>query len=425
MEQLTQPTTSRLGLLRPLRIRDFRLLWFGMTVSFLGDGFYLVAIAWQSYELSNVPTAFSMVSVAWSLPMVLFLLFGGVLSDRFERRYVMIAGDVVRFVSIVTMGVLSLTGVIELWHLVVLAAVYGVGQALFNPAFGAIVPDVVPKELLVEANSIDNFIRNISERMAGPALGGVTIAAFGGGTRGAGAAFLVDAVTFVFSAVMLSLMRSRPVERSGTASPLAEIREGFRFARSQPWLWGTLVAVSISLLFVLGPFEVLVPDLVKNELGGDSADLGLVFAAGGVGAVVAAVVMSQVGLPRRHILFMYLGWAVGTGSMLPYAFVTEVWQAAIIEFVAFAAFTAGLVIWGTLMHRLVPRELLGRVTSLDWMISTALLPISFAFAGPVANAIGLDRTFIWSGLLGAAAILAFLLVPGITDTERNGALAEP
>ncbi|MDQ3940648.1 MAG: MFS transporter, partial [Actinomycetota bacterium] len=179
---------SRFGLLRPLRIRDFRLLWGGMTVSFLGDGFYLVAIAWASYQISNVPTAFSMVSFAWSLPMVLFMLFGGVLSDRFERRYVMIAGDVVRGVAIVAMGLLALTGVIELWHLIALAAVYGIGQALFNPAFGAIVPDIVPRELLVEANSLDNFVRNVTERMAGPALGGVVIAAFGGGIRGAGTA---------------------------------------------------------------------------------------------------------------------------------------------------------------------------------------------------------------------------------------------
>lgn len=415
-------TGSRVGMLRPLKIRDFRFLWAGMTVSFLGDGFYLVAIAWETYNLSNVPTAFSMVSLAWSLPMVLFLLFGGLLSDRFERRYVMIAGDAVRFAAIVTMGILALTGAIQLWHLIVLAAVYGIGQALFNPAFGAIVPDVVPKELLVEANSLDNFVRSVSERMAGPALGGLVIAAFGGGHTGSGAAFLVDSGTFVFSAFMLSRLRSRPVTpRDGDVSAWAEIREGMRFARSQTWLWGTLLSASLTLLFVLGPFEVLVPFLVKNRLGGGSDDLGIVFAFGGVGALLAAVVMSQVGLPRRHITFMYLGWGIGMALMLPYAFITEIWQAALLEFVAFGCFTAGIVVWGTLMHRLVPRDLLGRVTSLDWMVSTALLPVSFALTGPVAKWIGLETTFVWSGILGALATFGFLLLPGIRDTERNGA----
>ncbi|MGH2805759.1 MAG: MFS transporter [Actinomycetota bacterium] len=417
-----QPRT-RLGLLRPLGIRDFRFLWTGMTVSFLGDGFYLVAIAWLSYELSNVPTAFSMVSFAWSLPMVIFLLFGGVLSDRFERRKVMIAGDVIRGVAIVTMGVLAVTGVVRLWHLIALAAIYGIGQATFNPAFGAIVPDVVPKDLLVEANSLDNFVRNVTERLAGPALGGLVIAYFGGGITGAGTALLFDAGTFVVSAAMLSMMRPRPIDRSeAKESVLAEIREGAAFARSQPWLWATLASASLSILFVLGPFEVLVPYLVKNNLGGDSADLGFVFGAGGVGAVVAAVVMSQIGLPKRHITFMYLMWALGFVLMVPYAFLTEVWHAAVIEFFAFGGFTAGIVVWGTLLHRLVPRRLLGRVVSLDWMVSTALLPVSFALAGPMASWIGLEATFVLSGVFGGAATIAFLFVRGVRDTERNGAL---
>jgi DHA3 family tetracycline resistance protein-like MFS transporter len=411
-------------MLRPLQIRDFRYLWAGMTVSFTGDGFYLVAIAWASYELSNVPTAFSIVSVAWSLPMVLFLLFGGVISDRFERRKVMIAADVLRGLVMAGLGTLALSGALEFWHLIVFAALYGVGQALFNPAFGAIVPDVVPKDLLVQANSLDQFVRNLSERLAGPALGGLTIALFGGGVKGAGAAFLVDAGTFVVSAAFLSRMRPRAVSRESTTSPWKEVKEGVRFARSRTWLWATLLSSAVTLLFVIGPFEVLIPYLVKNELGGGSEDVGLVMAAGGVGAVVAALIMSQRGLPRRHITFMYTAWGIGMALMLPYAFLTEVWHAAIVEAFAFGLFTCGMVVWGTLMHRLVPTDLLGRVTSLDWMVSTALLPVSFALTGPVAAAIGLDATFLWSGILGALATFGVLLVPGIRDTEKNDALAD-
>lgn len=421
-----EPTrlTSRIGMLRPLQIRDFRLLWAGMTVSFTGDGFYLVAIAWASYELSNVPTAFSVVSVAWSLPMVLFLLFGGVVSDRFERRKVMIAADLLRCAVMAGLGTLALTGLLEFWHLIAFAALYGVGQALFNPAFGAIVPDVVPKDLLVQANSLDQFVRNLSERLAGPALGGLTIALFGGGVEGAGAAFLVDAGSFVVSAAFLSRIRPHPVRRSNEGSPVKEITEGIRFARSQPWLWGTLLSAALTLLFVIGPFEVLIPYLVKNKLGGGSEDVGWVMAAGGVGAIVAALIMSQRGLPRRHIVFMYSAWGAGMALMLPYAFLTEVWQAAAVEALAFGLFTCGMVVWGTLMHRLVPTDLLGRVTSLDWAVSTALLPVSFAATGPVAEAIGLEATFLWSGVLGAAATFGFLLVPGIRDTEKNDALAQ-
>lgn len=421
-----EPTrlTSRIGMLRPLQIRDFRYLWAGMTVSFTGDGFYLVAIAWASYELSNVPTAFSLVSVAWSLPMILFLLFGGVISDRFERRKVMIAADVLRGFVVAGLGTLALTGALEFWHLIVFAALYGVGQALFNPAFGAIVPDVVPKNLLVQANSLDQFVRNLSERLAGPALGGLTIALFGGGVKGAGAAFLVDAGTFVVSATFLSRMRPRAVSKESNESPWKEVKEGVRFARSHTWLWGTLLSSAVTLLFVIGPFEVLIPYLVKNKLGGGSEDVGWVMAAGGVGAVVAALIMSQRGLPKRHITFMYTAWGIGMALMLPYAFLTKVWHAAVVEAFAFGLFTCGMVVWGTLMHRLVPTDLLGRVTSLDWMVSTALLPVSFALTGPVAAAIGIETTFLWSGILGGLTTFGFLLVPGIRDTEKNGALRD-
>ena len=124
------------------------------------------------------------------------------------------------------------------------------------------------------------------------------------------------------------------------------------------------------------------------------------------------------------MIFMFVSWAIAFALMVPYAFLTAVWQAAVIEAFAFALFTCGLVVWGTLMHRLVPKELLGRVTSLDWAVSTALLPVSFALTGPIAEAIGLEATFVWSGILGGIATLAFLLVPGIRDTEKNGALAE-
>src|SRR3712207_1008718 len=147
------PWLGRLGILRPLRIRDFALLWTGLSISLLGDGIYFVAIAWQVYELSNAPTALSIVGLAWAVPAVLFMLIGGVLSDRFERRKVMIASDLIRGVAVAGIGILSFTGALELWHVVALVAVWGIGEALFGPALGALVPDIVPGEQIVQANS--------------------------------------------------------------------------------------------------------------------------------------------------------------------------------------------------------------------------------------------------------------------------------
>lgn len=298
-ESSPNSTRSRIGILRPLGIRDFKLLWLGMSVSMLGDGVFWVALAWQVYRLSDAPTALSIVGIAWTLPMVFFLLGAGLVTDRIERRRVMIFADVVRGCAVGAMGVLSVTGSIELWHLIVLSGVFGVGDAFFGPAFGAIVPDIVPPNLIVEANSLDQFVRPLSLIMLGPAVGGLTIDAFG-----VGQAFLLDAATFAFSGVMLLRISARPLQKKDSitfAGARAELKEGYDYARSQPWLWATLLAAGLTLLAVIGPLEVVLPHLVKYQLGGDAGDLGLIYALGGVGAIIGALVLAQRGLPQRHI----------------------------------------------------------------------------------------------------------------------------
>lgn len=414
---------GRFRILKPMRIRDFALLWTAMTVSLLGDGIYYVAIAWQVYRLSNVPTALSLVWAAWTLPMVGFLMIGGVISDRFDRRKVMITSDILRGLAIAVIGVLSLTQTLELSHLFVLVALYGTGEAFFGPAFGAIVPDLVPKDLLVEANSLDQFVRPLMLRMLGPALGGATIALFG-----IGEAFLLDAGTFALSAIALMAMSARPIARSGGGqSAVREMKQGLSFVRSHTWLWGTLTAASIGLLLFWGPFEVLVPYIVKNQLNGDAADLGFVYAWGGVGAILAALVLGQRGLPRRHISFMYAAYGISIGVTAGFAFATSMWQAMAWSFISGGTATAGMVVWGTLMHTLVPREMLGRVTSLDWMMSIGLVPVSFALTGPAAQLFGVDRTMIGAGIAGGVVFTAFLFLPGMRDTERHrdGLHAQP
>jgi DHA3 family tetracycline resistance protein-like MFS transporter len=411
---------QRVGILKPLGIRDFALLWTGMTVSMIGDGIYVVAIAWQVYELSNSPSSLAVVGLAWSLPQVLFVLAGGVLADRVDRRGLMIAGDAIRCLAIGTIGVLSLTGDLTVPLVIGLVAVFGIGQAVFQPAFSSIVPSIVPEDLLVEANSLAQFVRPFAMTLVGPLVGGLLV-----GGVGAGWAFVTDAASFAFSAMMILLMRTRPVARDPEArtSMLADVAEGFRYVRDNRWLLVAMVAATVSLLATWGPWETLVPFVVKNDLGGTATDLGLVFGAGGVGAVTAAIVMGQRGkLPRRAITALYAAWAVGMFGTAGFGIVTGVWQAMLVALVTEAGITVLVVIWFTLVQRLVPSALLGRVVSLDWMISTAGVPLSFAITGPAASAFGADATLILAGVLGGGITLVFLFVPGARGPERDGSL---
>jgi hypothetical protein len=412
---------ERIGILRPLTIRDFALLWTGLSVSLVGDGIYVVAIAWQVYLLSNSPSALAAVGVAWTLPQVLLVLLSGVLSDRVERRRMMIAGDLVRLVAIGAIGWLSLVDALSIPRLLGLVVLYGVGQAAFGPASSSIVPGIVPPDLLVEANSLAQVVRPFAATLIGPLIGGLLV-----GGLGAGWAFIADAVSFAFSAGMIASMRvrSRGREDEGSASFWGDLREGLRYVRAHTWLWAAMVGALVSLLCTWGPWETLVPYVVKNDLGGSARDLGLVFGAGGVGSVLAAVAMGQRGrLPRHAITWLYASWAFAMLMTAGFGIVVGIWQAMIVAFFAESGITVLIVIWITLLQRLVPTDLLGRVSALDWMISLGGVPLSFAIVGPLAGAIGTDTTLILAGVVGAAIVVAFLFIPGARDPERDGSLS--
>jgi Na+/melibiose symporter-like transporter len=400
--------------LRALRHRDFRLLWIGQAVSLLGDGIYLVAIAWLVYDLSNAPGALAAVGFAWTMPQVAALLLAGVLTDRFERRLLLVVADLLRLVAIGTLAVLALTGNAELWHVFGLVVIYGLGEALFQPAFTAIVPSVVPRGELLQANALRELMEPIGMRFAGPALGGLLI-----GVADVGTALAVDAGSFAVSAIAVSMIGRRPPEaRPEAGSVRRELSDGFAYVRSQPWLWATLVGAALALLASFGPVEVLLPYIIRNDLGGDADTFGTVLAAGGLGSIAAAATISRVGPPRRHVTFMYACWAVSTAVCVPLAFADAAWQMCVISFVSFGGATAGMVVWNTLMHTRVPPEMLGRVSSLDWFVSIGLVPVSFAVTGPMAELVGAKATLAGAGVLGTAAC-AVLFLPGVRDPEKE------
>jgi len=401
-------------LLRPLRERDFALLWLGMTISLLGDGIFIVAEAWQVYDLDNDPVALSLVGTAWTLGMVAFLLTGGIVTDRADRRRVLIAADLVRAVTLVVMGVLSLTGAIEIWHLMVLSVLMGIGEAFFGPAFGAIVPDVVAAEQLVQANALAELVRQAAVRLIGPALGGLVVAAVGAGT-----AFLIDAATFALSMVCVGAMAVRVIPVARARSARREMVEGLAYVRREPWLWATLTSASLSLLFFLGPIEVLLPFVVRNELDTGAGGYGLVLAAAGLGAVATSLTLGQVGVPRRYLTFMYATWTAATLPFIVYAVGTALWQFVLVAIFEGACMAAGMVVWGTLMSTRVPAELRGRVHSFDWFVSIGLTPISFALTGPVSKLIGIDGTLLVAAFAPAVATGVLYFAAGLrADEER-------
>jgi DHA3 family tetracycline resistance protein-like MFS transporter len=399
----------------PLRRRNFALLFAGSTASLVGDGIYLVAIAFQVLALENQASTLSLVLLSWSIGLVGSLPLAGVVVDRFDRRAVMVTADGAQLAATAALGVLSVTGAVELWHCAAAAFAVGAGAAFLKPAGTAILPGVVPAQELVPATALQESAERGATLFVGPALGGLLASGVGPGV-----AFLVDAATFAVSMACVALLRvpARAV-RGVRSSFIREAREGVAYVRGQPWIWGTLVAVSFAVLALVGPLQVVLPYVVKNDWGGNASDYGLLLAASGAAGLLVSLVVGERGLPRRPITAIFLAWGLGDAAMVGFGVVGS--TAAAVPFaVALGLGYAGEVIWFSLLRIRVPDDLLGRVSSLDWLVSFGLLPVSFAICGPLSKAIGAQATLIGAGVLGSVPFLiVYLVVPAVRQGERS------
>jgi DHA3 family tetracycline resistance protein-like MFS transporter len=411
-------------LVKLLQVRDFVWLWSGATISLFGDGIYFVTIAWEVYRISNAPTALGVVSAAFALPQVLLLFLGGVLSDRLDRRLVMFLGNVVSGLMIGALGTLVLLHQVRLWEIVVLVAVYGVSQAFFMPASRAIVPSLIDAELMPQAMALEQFVQPLTSSLLGPAVGGLLIAA--GGT---GLALLIDAGTFALAAGALAAMsagHAAPTEGAagepkGRFAIWREARQALEFVRGQPWIWAGLGAAGIANIALTGPLTVLIPFLIKFRLHSGPETLGLFGACGGLGAIVAAVYIGWRGVPRRSVIWIFLSWAMGTAALVPMGLAGAAWELLPLAFVTLGGITLGNVIWFSRMGVEVPGYILGRVASLDLMVSFSLTPLSNAVTGPLAGVIGARHVLVFAGALGAVVPVLFLLmVPGLARDRQAG-----
>ena len=302
-------------MLRVLRHRDFALLWTGQAMSLIGDGIYLVAIAWLVYDISNSPERARARGrrpgrCRWcsrcSAP--------GCSATATTAALLMIIADLLRVVAIGGAGCAHARrrrrscGTWWCWWSCTAWATRS-----SRPAFTAIVPDVVPQEEILQASALKELMEPVGLRFAGPALGGLLIAVArrGHGPRG-GRAHLRGVCRGGEPHVAAAGRRA-----ARARSAWEELREGFAFVRARPWLWATLASAALFLLVSYGPFEVLIPYLIRNELGGGAATFGAVLSAGGLGGITAALLMSRFGAPRRHVTFMYVAWALSAAARPP------------------------------------------------------------------------------------------------------------
>jgi Transmembrane secretion effector len=390
--------------LRPFRSGDFRLLWIGMAASLLGDGVLFVAMPWLVLSLEESTAALALTGTVMAVASLPAALFAGVLTNRFGARRVMLAGDAIRAVVLAVIGVLGLSGSLALWHVIAGLAVVAAGEAIFIPAFGAMVQSVVAERDLVGANAADQVIRPLMWRLIGPALGGLLVAAVG-----ASSVFILDALTFVVSfGCLLKVGAERePVARDGRV--LAEMVGGWLFVWRTRWLFYAFAAGSLSVIFVMGPWNVLVPFLVRNGMDRGAEIYGLILSVGGIGQVIGAAIVGRGSVGERTLVTLYFAWAVTAGGMLGFAVGTSLLPALVGSFVINAALAVSAVLWGAVVQTAVPRTYVARVFGIDWTLSQLLTPVSYIMASSLAGLTSARTALFVAAVAGLTCIPAVLV----------------
>lgn len=397
---------------RALRHRDYALLWSGQTISVFGDGIYTIAIALEALRVSDHASTLAYVEAARIAPNVVLLVFAGAFVDRLPRRLVVLAADLLRGGAVAGLAILTLTHTAAVTELVVLSVAVGVGDAFFYPAYRAIMPELLPPDLLIQGNAFNSASQTVGLSFAGPALGGVLVAVGGTST-----AFVVDAGSFVVSAMCVVLMRHVPAPAPSGRSIVADAREGIRWTMHQRWLWYGILAVSVSNFAAFSPTAVTIPLIVRDVLHQGPVAYGATFGAAGAGGLLAAVVAGRLGSPKRQMSVIWVAWAASSVALAGVGIAPDVFVVAACGAVTFFGITYGNLLWGALMQTAVPAEMLGRVSSVDWLFSICLSPLGVLFAGVLVGSIGVRTTVLLGAAVSALSCLV-VFIPGVLDPDR-------
>jgi MFS family permease len=419
MDHSTERARQLPRALRPFEVGQYRLLAVSLVFSLLSFGIWIVASVWQVIELGGSPSDLSLVALGASLGLVLSVLVGGVVADRVPQRLILLTVELVRGVGFGVAAILALTDSLQIWQLATIAFALGVADGFFYPAYSAWLPALIDEDRLLAANGIEGVLRPALMQAVGPAVASVIIAAWSPGL-----AFAVVAVIQIGAAAALGCMRStavrRDVDRSRhpLVSAVIDVREGFRYMVRTRWLLATLLFAILLVLVIMGPIEVLLPFAVKDQTGGGAGAFAVALAAFGVGGAAGSLFAASLRIPRRYLTLMILGWGVGCIPISVIGLTNQLWIMVAALFTCGFLFSWAQVLWGTLLQRRVPPAMLGRVSSMDFFVSLALMPVSMAVAGPVGEAIGLTTAFLVAGLLPTVLAVGTLLIARLGADEK-------
>ena len=423
---------------RPFAIRDYRVLASALAISVFGHGLWAVAMVYQVKALGGGPVQLSVVATATSVGILAFVLLGGIVADRVPGRRILILVEVTTLVTVATVAILALAGWLQLWQLAVAGFLLGSGAAFFFPAYSALLPRILPDDMLLAANGVEGTMRPVLQQAAGPAAAGALVAALSPGHAVAIMAVCHLAATWILTTLSREASgevvddgapddaaAAPPSARVALSGILADLREGVAYTAQTPWLKWTLLFAVVWVFLFIGPIEVLLPFAVADQLGGDARTFGFILAFFGAGGAIGSFATASVRLPRRYLTLMIAAWAIGGMPLAAVGILDAFWQMALVMFVVGLTGGMGQVLWGTMLQRRVPRHMLNRISSLNFFVSLLLMPVSMAAAGPLGALVPIGLVFLVAGLASPVIGLVAWLAAGMARDEIANPLREP
>ena len=390
----------------------FRLLFLGQALSMLGDRVSFVVLPFAVLSIGGIADV-GIVTAAGTIPFLIVAIPGGSVSDRLGRREVMLASDLVRAATQITMAVLLVSGSAEVWMLAALMACFGCAEAFFGPAFNGLIPQTVPAGQIQEANAALGLLASAS-LFVGPTIAGVVLA-----LTGPGEAIGFDALTFLVSAACLARLRVDAVPRAEgepASGMLGELRRGWEVVRATGWMLPGLRALVAYHVCVLPSVFVLGPALAQRDLNG-ATSWAVITTAFGVGSIIGSAVLLRY-TPRRPVVAVFTAMLVASLQGAIIASGTGTAGIAALELVAGIGVAFMYTFWETTIQEQIPPHATARAAAYDWGVSVGLMPVGIALAAPIAAAIGLTTAMRWGSGIGVAMALAALAHPAVRGVVR-------
>ena len=384
-----------------LKSYNFRLYFGGQCISLIGTWMQQIAMSWLVFRLTGSVLLLATVTFTAQIPILVATPYMSVFVDRFDRRKLLVLTQSLSMIQALLMAILTLTGLVQVWHIMILSLLIGLINALDNPTRQSFYPSLVSPDKLSNAIALNSAVINGS-RLIGPAVGGVLI-----GLLGEGICFLLNGISYIAVIVALLLMRL-PSKRGCTAKQkvLEDMRDGFRYVVRNIPIRALLLLMSAISFFGL-PLMTFIPAYVKTILHGESEMLGLLLSCIGVGSFVAALYLAA----RKSVLglgkvVMLSGVLLGIGLSVM-AFVTIPWVAAVLCLPIGFTIIAAVASINTLLQTLSGEDKRGRVMGYMAMAFTGMAPVGSMVLGAIEKWIGLQMIILLSGICCFVAALVF------------------